>query len=758
MITKMKKLTFLIYHKEYEQFLQSIRDLGVVHVAEKALGTAENTELQESIRLSNRYASTIKFLQSLNVELKEQKGDAARGEKALEEVEALQLEKTQLQHQLQACDKERAALEVWGDFEPASVYRLQDAGYQVDFYICSEKNFNEEWLEAYHATEINRIGSRIYFITITKKGSLPELEVESAKLPVMSLSQLTARCEGMEQQIKEVDDKLAAIAGEKLLSLQAAQANVHSQIEFSKVVLNTEQAADNKLMLLQGWAPATQISEITNFLNQQEVYFEIADPTPEDNVPIQLNNKGFFRLFEPIMKLYMLPKYNELDLTPFFAPFFMLFFGLCLGDSGYGLFMVLGVTVYRMLAKNISASMKPILTLVQILGASTFFCGMLTGTFFGFNLYGNDIPFFNKMRDLFFLDNQWMFNLSLILGAVQIIFGMVLKAANQTIQFGFKYALSTVGWIIVLVSTALAFLLGDVMPMGGTAHLVILGIAGVLIFLFNSPGKNIFLNIGLGLWDSYNMATGLLGDILSYVRLFALGLSGGILASVFNSLAAGMSPDNAIAGPIVMVLIFLIGHSINMFMNILGAMVHPMRLTFVEFFKNSGYEGGGKEYKPFKNRRIMEMNLLIAYVGIAIMVGLSGIGSAYGVTIAGNASIGALKKNDSAFGNFLVLTALPGTQGLYGFAGYFMFQSIFGVLTPAITGIQAAAVLGSGIALGLVALFSAIRQGQVCANGIAAIGQGHNVFGNTLILAVFPELYAIVALAATFLMGSALVA
>ena len=147
----------------------------------------------------------------------------------------------------------------------------------------------------------------------------------------------------------------------------------------------------------------------------------------------------------------------------------------------------------------------------------------------------------------------------------------------------------------------------------------------------------------------------------------------------------------------------------------------------------------------------MEMNLLIAYIGIAIMVGLSGIGSAYGVTIAGNASIGALKKNDSAFGNFLVLTALPGTQGLYGFAGYFMFQNIFGVLTPEMTAIQACAVLGAGIGLGLVALFSAIRQGQVC-----AIGQGHNVFGNTLILAVFPELYAIVALAATFLMGSAL--
>ena len=115
------------------------------------------------------------------------------GTQQLEEVEALQLEKTQLQHQLQACDKERAALEVWGDFDPASVSRLQDAGYQVNFYICSEKNFNQEWLEAYHATEINRIGSRIYFITIIRKGSLPELEVESAKLTEMTLSQLAER-------------------------------------------------------------------------------------------------------------------------------------------------------------------------------------------------------------------------------------------------------------------------------------------------------------------------------------------------------------------------------------------------------------------------------------------------------------------------------------------------------------------------------------------------------------------------------------
>ena len=151
----------------------------------------------------------------------------------------------------------------------------------------------------------------------------------------------------------------------------------------------------------------------------------------------------------------------------------------------------------------------------------------------------------------------------------------------------------------------------------------------------------------------------------------------------------------------------------------------------------------------------MELNLLLAYMGIALMLILSGVGSAYGVTIAGNAAVGALKKNDGAFGNFLVLTALPGRQGLYGFAGYFMFQNIFGVLTPDISMIQAAAVLAGGLALGFIGLFSSIRQGQVCANGIAAIGQGHNVFTNTLILAVFPELYAIVALAGVYLIGGA---
>ena len=607
MITKMKKLTFLVYHKEYEEFLNSLRELGVVHIVEKQQGAADNTELQENIRLFNRLAATLKLLQNQkhekNAVIATEGGTATRGMQVLDEVDALQTEHGKLSQQLQSYAKEKEVLEVWGNFEPTGIQKLKDAGYIIGFYSCSEGNYKEEWETEYNAMIVNRISSKVFFVTVTKAGQEVDLDVEQAKLPAYSLSRLEALYDTTEQAIEGNEKKLVALSETDIPSLKAALKELQSQIEFSKVVLSSEQTAGDKLMLIEGWAPAYSKVEIEAYLNDAHVYYEITDPMPGDNVPIRLNNKGFFAWFEPICKLYMLPKYNELDLTPFFAPFFMVFFGLCLGDSGYGLFLFLGATAYRLLAKKVTPSMKSIISLIQVLSASTFFCGLLTGTFFGANIYNLDWPIVQRLKHAVLMDNNDMFRLSLILGVIQILFGMVLKAVNQTIQFGFKYAIATIGWIILLVSTAVSALFSssELLSMGGTAYKVVLCISGAMIFLFNTPGKNIFMNIGLGLWDSYNMVTGLLGDVLSYVRLFALGLSGGILAGVLNSLAVGMSPDNVIAGPIVMVLIFVIGHAINMFMNVLGAMVHPMRLTFVEFFKNSGYEGGGKEYKPFKN-------------------------------------------------------------------------------------------------------------------------------------------------------------
>lgn len=147
--------------------------------------------------------------------------------------------------------------------------------------------------------------------------------------------------------------------------------------------------------------------------------------------------------------------------------------------------------------------------------------------------------------------------------------------------------------------------------------------------------------------------------------------------------------------------------------------------------------------------------VILAYTGLALMLVLSGIGSAIGVSMGGNATVGALKKNPDAFGSYMLLSALPGTQGLYGFAGFFVINSQ-GVIQEGMSMLQGVAILAAGIALGFVALFSAIKQGGVTSNGIAAIGSGNDVFGNTMILAVFPELYAIIAFAATFLISASI--
>jgi V/A-type H+-transporting ATPase subunit I len=169
-----------------------------------------------------------------------------------------------------------------------------------------------------------------------------------------------------------------------------------------------------------------------------------------------------------------------------------------------------------------------------------------------------------------------------------------------------KYAISTLGWLLLIIGSAAFYGLSQLEEFNvefmGLAHKITLGIAAIGILFFNSPGKNPFVNFGLGLWDSYNMVTGLFGDILSYIRLFALGLSSAILGNVFNSLAFGMAPDIPVVGAIVTIIILVAGHSINLFMAALGSLVHPMRLTFVEFYKNAGFVGGGKTYQPFHKK------------------------------------------------------------------------------------------------------------------------------------------------------------
>jgi V/A-type H+-transporting ATPase subunit I len=198
--------------------------------------------------------------------------------------------------------------------------------------------------------------------------------------------------------------------------------------------------------------------------------------------------------------------------------------------------------------------------------------------------------------------NNILFYLSLVLGGIQIIFGMILKAVNECRMFGWKLAIGTIGWIFLLLGLIgyVALKTYQVLPEEALNILLyaILGIGGFMILVINNLTRNPLINVGVGLWDSYNMITGILGDLLSYIRLFALGISSAILGFVFNSLALSMA--GSVVGVFFMIIVLVVGHSINLFMSGLGSFVHPMRLTFVEFYKNAGFSGGGKKYNPFR--------------------------------------------------------------------------------------------------------------------------------------------------------------
>ena len=194
--------------------------------------------------------------------------------------------------------------------------------------------------------------------------------------------------------------------------------------------------------------------------------------------------------------------------------------------------------------------------------------------------------------------------LALGIGVLHISLAMITKAIWSVRKEGFKNSLSTLGWTLLIVgsvivlATALVGLVDE-----NTAKLVIIIIAAVSclgIFLFNKWGRNPLINVGSGLWDTYSMASGLMGDVLSYIRLYALGLSGGMLGSTFNTIAEMVKGSDPTWQWIPFVLILLVGHALNLAMSCLGAFVHPLRLNFVEFFKNSGYEGKGTTYNPLK--------------------------------------------------------------------------------------------------------------------------------------------------------------
>lgn len=604
MIVKMSKYAFMVYHREYDAFLTTLRELGVVHVKETN-SVLDNAELQALLAERKQVSTAIRYCKNLNSQTKEVTVAPARGLtkaeglKLVGKLEEMQEKQAQLQAAKVSLEKDIAYMDIWGEFSYANIRRLKKAGFDVTFFSCPTSKYEPKWGEEYNAFLVNNFQSVTYFVTVTKTGTPIDIDAERPKMPDRGLAKLHLAMEQLLDNIKVLNNQLKEYAAEQYNTLVELEKNIQNEFNLSNTLVQTDREAGDKLMLLEGFVPTEEAPAMEVALEKEGYYFQELDIQDGDRVPIKLKNNKFNRLYEPITKMFSLPNYTEFDPTPLFAPFFMLFFGLCFGDGGYGLLVLLACSFFK---RKVNPDFKPYLTLFQYLGLAAIIVGTCTGSFFGIALA--DVPALSKVKD-YFVSSDNLMTFSIVIGLVQIIFGKTVAAFKMKAQKGVKYSIAPFAWVFVITALALAFglpMLNLQLPETVKTVFISIAVIGLVVaYLYNSPGKNIFLNFGTGLWNTYNMASGLLGDTLSYIRLFAIGLTGAILGGVFNQLAVDMTEGmNIVLRAVCMLLILLVGHAINIGLCTISSLVHPLRLIFVEFYKNAEFEGGGKEYRPFK--------------------------------------------------------------------------------------------------------------------------------------------------------------
>ncbi|MBS7323184.1 MAG: hypothetical protein KIG78_06725 [Bacteroidaceae bacterium] len=620
----MKKLTFLVTNGEYEKFIANIRELGVIHVEELQQG-ATSDELQAGLDMAVRYKEALKALDFAaesyepSATYMPQPADASKAVVLLDTVERLLKEENSVKHSIDATDDAIQQLEPFGEFSWDSIRQLEQSGYKPYFYAVNNKMYKAEWGEKYFATAINEINKKTYFVAFSNEDQEPDITAERLFLPDESLSVYQEKRKVLEEQLVSIHEQMLQVNAVDRASIEAGQVANENDIQLSKVHLSKEDIAGGAVKLMVGWTLKEKADGVVDYLEKEHIFYELEDPAFDDNVPIQIKNDKFSSLFEPILRMYSLPNYHDIDPLPFFAPFFMLFFGLCMGDMGYGL-LILAASIAIIFAKPDLAKYGK---LGALLGGMTCICGFITGTFFGIDLATVDWEFIKPMQPYFINDSMKdsffgyspMMVISVIIGLIQVLLGMTLAGCKAVKNYGFVYGVGKFSWVVALLSATLLF----GFPLFGVewSHPVqyvfyaLIALSALGIFFLNNPnaykkdsalGKALGVgsNIGGGIWATYGMSTGLLGDLLSYIRLFALGLTGGVLGSVFNQLAMEMSPDVPVVHELVMLIILLFGHGINFGLCMISSFVHPMRLTFVEYFKNADFEGNGKEYNPFQ--------------------------------------------------------------------------------------------------------------------------------------------------------------
>ena len=586
MIVPMKKITVVVQSKDTKATLNSLGKIGVIHVVNQNIPTGENVK-----ELQNKILSLTNAISSLE-DTKYQKTMLEGEEELSKEILALVQEKEILEEESKKRQRDISHWQEWGDFDPGIIQELRSNNLRVELAKISKKQ--KKSIPAGVAVEtLFKKGGFLYCVLISRDDI--KLPFEVLQPPKIGLSIVLDVQKKDDQRIKDIEKKLTLHASHKK-ALYNYREHLKSILQFHEVLAGMGKSGE--LSYLRGYIPYNHVTPLEKAASRHQWGILVEDPEPEDNVPTLIKNPQWVEIIKPVFDMIKaLPGYKEIDISVWFLLFFSVFFGILIGDFGYGA-IVFGFNL--LLQRKLKEKMDDmrIFYLMYVLSFCAMVWGLLTGTFFGQAW----LP--SRVQPLmpFLAESKNVQALCFFIGALHLSIAHMWRGIMKFPHLKF---LSEIGWICMLWGVfflARVLILDAVFPVVAK-QLFITGIT--LIILFSNPTKNILKSVGFGFKELLLNMVNSFTDVVSYIRLFAVGTATVAVADAFNQMAVS-SGGSGIIGGLVTVLILIFGHTLNIILGAMSILVHGVRLNVLEFSSHLNMEWSGVPYDPYKSKEIKE--------------------------------------------------------------------------------------------------------------------------------------------------------
>ncbi len=613
MIVEMQKITLLVDGKHREEALKGLRDLGVVHVHHVKTPVSENiSRIEREIEKANKALMIVGAGPDSG-----QKAGTKQAEETADNILALVADKENLQRELDEYAERDSWFKVWGDVSLASLQKLEDAGIWVRFYSGEKKTVLAALDEkpAGHVQTVYDDGKmvRIAWFALSKDDTL---DLTPHPMPPVEYADLQENIQACEAQIAQIDKNIEKL-GKKSDTLYAWLRDLDSRLEFARV--HDGMGQDDRIVYLEGFCPAGHIDDFKKAAQKSGWGYMVREPDQPEHVPTKIEYNKYSKLSKPVFGFMgTIPGYTEFDVSGIFLTFLSIFFAMLVGDAGYGL-LFLGLTLlfHKKAPKD---SPKEAFFLLYLMSGFTIVWGALSGVWFGYEPFAR-LPVLSAFKQDFVYgyDDATMDSVMLIcfiIGGIQLSIAHLLQAWRNRRS---PKALGDIGWVAILWGIfllALQFVLGEkstLKTMAGPLYNLLLSPEGPantimvsliitgasLVLLFADFRKNILKgalatlgNLPLDMISSFS-------DVVSYLRLFAVGFASVTVAKSFNEMALGDGNLGIIGGLIAAIVLFL-GHGLNIILAMMAVVVHGIRLNMLEFSGHLNMQWSGKAYEPFK--------------------------------------------------------------------------------------------------------------------------------------------------------------